>query len=207
MEKSSIIFTLTIILQLLCYLVLGNEEHHRQKRYLLFPFQGTFKTVYSFAIPWKLGPKQEMGVGWNFQFQYPLPYNTTSISSYPSIISRKNRDKRDSELPDDNVSDRAIFYQGVENLLDRQDLNGKECVLKAICENTAYTHFADEGSLLGQILHVFLTPDNGDGPHPALDPSYADAQKSGEYGADCATAYPNCKMNWNFFDMFSIYGK
>ncbi|KAF7277090.1 hypothetical protein GWI33_009457, partial [Rhynchophorus ferrugineus] len=73
-------------------------------------------TVYSFAIPWKLGPKQDMGVGWNFQFQYPLPYNTTAITNFPTL-SRENRNRRDTA--ENPVSDRAMFYEGIERLLDQ----------------------------------------------------------------------------------------
>lgn len=56
-----------------------------------------------------------MGVGWNMQFQYPLPYNTTVISNYPTL-SREARDKREAK---GSLSDRAVFYSGVESLLDR----------------------------------------------------------------------------------------
>ncbi|XP_066252247.1 uncharacterized protein [Euwallacea similis] len=180
------------------------QAHHREKRYLLFPFQGTFKTVYSFALPWKLGPKQEMGVGWNFQFQYPLPYNTTAISNYPPSLSRNSRDKR--ELDEGMMlSDRAVFYSAVEDFLDKQNINGRQCLLKTICENADFTHFDDDGGLLGQILNVFLTPDNGNGPDPLLDEAYSDAQKAGEFGADCNSLYSGCNLGKSFFDLSSIY--
>ncbi|KAL1506606.1 hypothetical protein ABEB36_005935 [Hypothenemus hampei] len=184
------------------HLLTSVQIHHRQKRYLLFPFQGTFKTVLSFAIPWKLGPKQEMGVGWNFQFQYPLPYNTTAFSNYPPTLSRSARDKRDSS---EIMSDRAMFYRGVESFLERHDINGKQCLLKTICENADYNHFTDESGLLVQILHVFLTPNNGNGVDPMLDPDYSDAQKAGEFGVDCTSSYPDCNMERSFFNLFSIY--
>lgn len=58
-----------------------------------------------------------MGVGWNFQFQYPLPYNTTAITNYPPTLSRTSRDLLESEST--TISDRAMFYSGVEALLDR----------------------------------------------------------------------------------------
>lgn len=69
-----------------------------------------------------------MGVGWNFQFLYALPYNTTAISSYPPSISRTSRDKRDSQ--EELFSDREVFYKGVEIFLDRYgDFNGLQQIL------------------------------------------------------------------------------
>lgn len=58
-----------------------------------------------------------MGVGWNFQFQYPLPYNTTVITNYPPTLSRTTRDLLEPESG--TISDRAMFYSSVESLLDR----------------------------------------------------------------------------------------
>ncbi|ENN72348.1 hypothetical protein HUJ04_006821 [Dendroctonus ponderosae] len=191
-----------ILLMLLSGLY-GEKILHRDKRYLVFPFQGTFKTVYSFAVPWKLGPKQEMGVGWNFQFQYALPNSTDVLTNYPPSISRETRDINDEVV----LSDRKIFYDGVESMLDSRDINGRECLLRTICENQYYSHFDDESGLLGQILHVFLTPNSKEGPDPELDEIYSDAQKAGVFGADCSTAFPKCNMERSFFDTFAIFGQ
>ncbi|XP_030761997.1 uncharacterized protein LOC115886832 [Sitophilus oryzae] len=177
-----------------------SEVKHRSKRYLLFPYQGTFKTVYSFAIPWKLGPKQEMGVGWNFQFQYPLPYNTTSISNFPEI-SRKTRNIANYNIQDTN--DRALLYQGIEKLLDSNGFNGKECVLQTICEYAGGTMPNGENGLLDQVLYLLLTPNYNDGPDPTLDPIYSDAQKAGEFGVDCKSSFYDCKLETDIYELFA----
>lgn len=39
-----------------------------------------------------------------------------------------------------------------------------------------------------------------------LDEVYSDAQKAGEYGADCDTLYSKCNLGRSFFNLFSIYG-
>lgn len=109
---------------------------HREKRFILFPYGGTFKVnincllrfnflnlfdfsgfqlVIGIGIPVKLGSKQSMAVGWNFQFQYSEAQNTTYVETYPPIVSR-SRDKRDENYP---VSDRAMAYLGVESIMDR----------------------------------------------------------------------------------------
>ncbi|XP_076258367.1 uncharacterized protein LOC143195258 [Rhynchophorus ferrugineus] len=180
----------------------AEEIKHRQKRYLLYPFSGTFKTVYSFAIPWKLGPKQDMGVGWNFQFQYPLPYNTTAITNFPTL-SRENRNRRDTA--ENPVSDRAMFYEGIERLLDQNGINGRQCVLRSICECAESDFPSNDNSLLDQVLYVILTPNYKDGPDPYLDEAYANAQRAGEYGVDCQTAYTDCDMTTDLFHMFSDF--
>lgn len=50
-------------------------------------------------------------------------------------------------------------------------------------------------------------PNSKEGPDPELDEIYSDAQKAGEFGADCSTAFPKCNMETSFFDMFAIFGQ
>ncbi|KAJ8977384.1 hypothetical protein NQ317_001985 [Molorchus minor] len=71
--------------------------------------------VLGFGIPVKLGTKQSMAVGWNFQFQYADPTNITALRDYPPVVSSRSREKREIQK-----SDRSLFYKGLENILNRK---------------------------------------------------------------------------------------
>lgn len=57
-----------------------------------------------------------MAVGWNFQYQYQEAQNASQLENYPPVVSSRSRDKREQER---TISDRALAYSGVEELLSR----------------------------------------------------------------------------------------
>ncbi|XP_018573081.1 uncharacterized protein LOC108912356 [Anoplophora glabripennis] len=158
------------------------------------------KIVFGLAIPVKLGPMQTIGMGWNFQFQYTEPTNITQLQTYPPVVSARSRDKREMQ-----ESDRALFYSGLEGVLNSEGIDGRACILRSICENAADSTFHEANGLYGHLIHIALTPDYGDGEvDPQLNPIYYEAQKAGEYGVECDTLYPDCNCRNGFLDLFSV---
>jgi len=51
---------------------------------------------------------------------------------------------------------RWAIYQSFESLALRMQLNGRQCVLKSICESSA-APFDERNGLLGELLHILLT--------------------------------------------------
>lgn len=51
---------------------------------------------------------------------------------------------------------RWAVYQSFERLALRMHLNGRQCVLKSICESSA-APFDDRNGLMGELLHILLT--------------------------------------------------
>lgn len=51
---------------------------------------------------------------------------------------------------------RWAVYQSFESLALRMKLNGRQCVLKSICESAA-APFDDRNGLLGELMHILLT--------------------------------------------------
>ncbi|KAJ8950574.1 hypothetical protein NQ318_015707 [Aromia moschata] len=159
-----------------------------------------FQLVLGFGTPVKLGSKQSMAVGWNFQFQYPEATNITQLQVYPPVVSSRAREKREMQ-----ESDRSLFYMAVEGILDREGINGRECILRSICENAADSTFHEANGLYGHLLHIALTPTYGDGEiDEGLDPAYLEAQKAGQYGVECYTLYPNCNLENGLLGFFSV---
>lgn len=66
------------------------------------------------GIPIKLGSRQSMAIGWNFQAQYNVPTNISQLIQFPPDYSKKSISKR--ELA---TSDRAVVYTALEEILNR----------------------------------------------------------------------------------------
>lgn len=56
----------------------------------------------------------------------------------------------------DTSGTRWLMYDGFADLLHKQGLNGRECVLKSICE-VAEVNFTHHSGIFGEIFHVLFT--------------------------------------------------
>ncbi|KAI4459033.1 hypothetical protein MML48_6g00000461 [Holotrichia oblita] len=178
-----------------------NVTLHRSKRWLVYPFGGQVKVVVGISWPVRLGSKQEMSCSLNLQFQFPQAQNITQLHQFPPIISRSTRDKREEE---NRMSDRMMAYIGVEEILNRYGMDGHNCLLRNICENAMYSVNHEVNGIYGKLLHIFLSPDYGDGEvDEDLDVAYVDAQKAGYYGVDCFSLYPGCPYGGAVLDLIS----
>ncbi|KAL7734312.1 hypothetical protein ACLKA6_010649 [Drosophila palustris] len=87
---------------------------------------------------------------------------------------------------------RWAIYQSFEILALRMQLNGRQCVLKSICESSA-APFDERNGLLGELLHILLTPSSSkDSLSEHTDNDYLQAEHLGHAGLDCDTIYPKC---------------
>lgn len=95
-------------------------------------------------------------------------------------------------------SSRRFAYEVVEDILTKEGKNGRECMLRAICE-VAETPVNHNG-LVGELLQLFFTP----GRHEKLHQDYRDAQKVGLNRVDCEKMYPNCAFGHGILDSISL---
>ncbi|TMW49138.1 hypothetical protein DOY81_005793, partial [Sarcophaga bullata] len=72
--------------------------------------------------------------------------------------------------------------------------HGKECLLRAICENAQIHHHVD---LFSEILNVILTPGKGD-----VDAVYGQAYDMGRAGADCFRFFKQCPKGFSLLDQY-----
>ncbi|XP_061390953.1 uncharacterized protein LOC133326297 [Musca vetustissima] len=170
------------------------KQHRREKRYLIFEHSGVFKLNIGVAFPIDLEDKRSwrtLAMAVNFQFQYNLPpkpiywwdkWDTRSLNSLGSFI--------ESEKENDQTDEPQLFlYQWFENQMNRRRTNGRECLLKAICENAQID--VHQG-LYAEILYRFLRP------HRNMDSDYVNAWHMGLKGIDCQSNYPkavNCLLD------------
>ncbi|XP_018332721.1 uncharacterized protein LOC108742155 [Agrilus planipennis] len=118
-------------------------------------------------------------VAWSFEASYNLPTNQTNFT-YPPILSRAF----------DFIS-RKSLYEVVETRIAKFGYEGKQCLLRAICEATAYTF--DHNGVLGDLLHLVLRPTSSENEHLPAD--YTEAEKIGEENANCTKYTERCPVS------------
>ncbi|KAH8373962.1 hypothetical protein KR200_004897 [Drosophila serrata] len=90
---------------------------------------------------------------------------------------------------------RWSVYEAFTALAIRMKLNGRVCVLKSICESAA-APFDDRNGLLGEVLHILLTPSSSVDPLAEhSDNDYLQAERLGAAGSDCNRLYPRCSKS------------
>ncbi|XP_017840316.1 uncharacterized protein LOC108598210 [Drosophila busckii] len=87
---------------------------------------------------------------------------------------------------------RWAVYGAFESLALRMKLNGRQCVLKSICESAA-APFDERNGLLGELLHIVLTPSTSkDALSEHTDNDYLQAEHLGVAGISCDQLYTHC---------------
>lgn len=121
-----------------------------------------------------------MTIGYVFKAQYFLPSNVSQVKptrherdikvdkygqTYETYyveakvkrveeVLPKNEDDND-EVVRGNDDVRWVIYQALEMALYSKNIDGKQCVLRAICE-ASRLQFNHESGLLGEIFHVLF---------------------------------------------------
>lgn len=139
----------------------------------------------------------------NFQYQYDLPNNLSVIyQKYADWSKPKSRSFK-SYVDEESItykadSSRRVAYELVEEILSKEGKNGRQCLLRTICE-IAETPLSHNG-LVGELLEVFFTPGN----HEHIYDDYRHARKAGLHHVDCIKMYPDCASGDGILDTFSI---
>lgn len=120
--------------------------------------------VAGIGLPVDLEP-EALTIGYVFKAQYFLPYNVSQLT--PTRLSRDIKEdevqhqNNDYEIEIDHGTDtddgvRWSIYQVLDIFLRRQmKIDGRQCVLRAICE-AVQIPFTFESGLLGELMHILL---------------------------------------------------
>lgn len=127
------------------------ENHFRLKRWLTFqPYGGVAKLVVGFVAPirWGHNLRRLLNMAWNVQANYLIP----GVIIWPHPESFFKNRLNEGEYEDRS---RAQFYQLLERMFHNFGRNGRECVLRTICE-VAESPLKHNG-MIGEILDVVFT--------------------------------------------------
>nr|KAF7412780.1 hypothetical protein H0235_012631 [Vespula pensylvanica] len=148
--------------------------------------------VVGFAVPIKLAGRI-LVYGQNFQFQYALPQNATFFSnlSQNRVFSRRRRHL--------DWYGRDLLFNTLEQNFQRNGLDGRECLKKSICE-AVVDPLIDEG-LIGELLHLLLTPEHAE--DPSFPEDFLQAAEVGKRNKDCSKIFSSCPDGQGFLDRIS----
>ncbi|XP_072938393.1 uncharacterized protein [Epargyreus clarus] len=189
--------------------VQDSEEDLRVKRQinalpLVYPYGATYKLLLGFALP--VPKDKNLVFAINFQYQYIQFQNISQLSKY-YFIKEVAREQRDADLVA-RKNERLAFYRSMADILNSKGMNGFECVLRAICEAAQYP-VLEEG-LVGELIHILLTPDYGRTPFDEEDLDekenmavYQDAAVAGRQMFNCAAIYSGCPEEQGLMELIS----
>ncbi|XP_015609926.1 uncharacterized protein LOC107274885 [Cephus cinctus] len=146
----------------------------RQKRYLIFPQGSNIQLVYCLTIG-AYGRNGDLVLGLTAAMAWELPSKLDN--KFPDLLHRRTR---------------SVAYPKIEAFLKSAGLDGRSCVLKALCEAGQRPNWKiGQGTFLQELMHaVFTLPKDG-GKFESVDQQDYDLA----YGSNenCTELYPACE--------------
>ncbi|XP_058983239.1 uncharacterized protein LOC131804412 [Musca domestica] len=136
----------------------------------------------------------------NYSPKHRSKYINETVQGHTNRKEYKNRIGADSNGSRETLSlmkttgvYRWIIYRAIEIALNNSALPGQICLLRSICEHAAVP-FDYRSGLLGEILHIILTPSTSedDSTNSSANKVYSEAESQGKSGEDCSILYGEC---------------
>ncbi|XP_063843413.1 uncharacterized protein LOC135090527 [Scylla paramamosain] len=126
---------------------------------------------------------------------FTFKFDELGLTDLNNSWGNANRVARDASAQEEHAGgDRSQVYRVAENTISSAGLDGRVCLLRAICEvNLGYT--APELGLLGEVLHLLLSPSK-DARHMG---EYTEAETQGKGEKDCSLYHAGCPYSF-FYD-------
>ncbi|XP_072764318.1 uncharacterized protein, partial [Anoplolepis gracilipes] len=152
----------------------------RPKRYLIFPQGSNFQLVYCLTIG-AYGRDGDLVLGLTAALAWELPNKVDSKIS--NLLHRTSR---------------SVVYPKMEAFLQSTGLDGRSCVMRALCEaGQRDPSQVGTGSFVQELLHVIFTlPMDGSRFERSEDRAYDHAYQT---SGNCEILYPTCR--YSIYDM------
>ncbi|PNF33877.1 hypothetical protein B7P43_G06736 [Cryptotermes secundus] len=149
----------------------------------LYPFVFLRNMIMGFGLP-ILIQDQSLTMGTVVKFLYGVPTNSSVYLD--SVFNRERRSV--------SKTSRWDIYSMLEAACSRLGLDGRACVLRAICEAADTT--LQHNGLAGEVLHVLLTPSTTtEARRTYMDSEYYAAERLGtEISGNCHLLYSECEV-------------
>ncbi|XP_034102334.1 uncharacterized protein LOC117566851 [Drosophila albomicans] len=179
--------------------------HARQKRHqLVYPNGATIRLV----VGPVMGVQLDDPVVWrSFLHYYTLHFGGYSMPSTPlypwdkwETIFARSLNEQIRQLDASHEDDTRLFaYTALEQYMDSASGvtgRGRECLLRAMCENAQVHHHV---GIMAELLNVLLTPGKA-----FLGDVYREAHAAGVAGVDCLRHFPGCPRGDSVLDAFAL---
>ncbi|KAL6444025.1 hypothetical protein ACFW04_001756 [Cataglyphis niger] len=113
------------------------------------------------------------------------------MADFIAAFIKRRLHKRDmAEVPKNafHGGERALLYGTAEDMLSTLGMNGKACVLRAICE--VQGHHLNNFGLIGEMLKLFFTASRS--PFASLLKEYVEAENRGKFHGECWPYFKDC---------------
>ncbi|KAJ9585429.1 hypothetical protein L9F63_002776 [Diploptera punctata] len=157
----------------------------RKLRYVLFPDLSTMGLYLAVATPLE-DIDYHVSMSWSFEANYGLPSNYTQLALPFTSATRRDVTRRQ-------------LYHVIERKFHSYGLEGRECLLRTICDISASP--LHHNGLLGDILHLIFMPSTSAEENLSLD--YHEAETNGKNLLSCQQLYPECRTG--LLDMISTW--
>ncbi|KAG7204225.1 hypothetical protein KM043_002055 [Ampulex compressa] len=110
-----------------------------------------------------------------------------------AFIKRRLHKREITEAPKNafHGGERALLYGTVEDMLSGLGLNGKACLLRAICE--VQGHPLNNFGLIGEMMKLFFTASKS--PFANLLEEYVEAENRGKFHGECWPYFKDCQKS------------
>nr|XP_029718400.1 uncharacterized protein LOC109425561 [Aedes albopictus] len=116
----------------------------------------------------------------------------------PEINTKRDSGRQMGENKPSASFTRKKIYRTIEMNLNRLGLNGKRCILRAICE-TADNPLYEHNGVLGDLIHILLTPSHS--RDERLPDEFYRAEEKGVHH-DCSKYRKHCPKS--LLDVISV---
>ncbi|TMW48654.1 hypothetical protein DOY81_006243 [Sarcophaga bullata] len=133
----------------------GNSTHRtRAKRFIAFPIGSSFSTAVCMTTGVIGNPNyQYLSMGLNWGIAYDLPNSTWVLQHAKGFGSN---DQEEYVSPQIKRRHRRDLYGKLETLINGMGYNGRDCVLRALCESRQYFQKTKMG-MIGEMLRVIFS--------------------------------------------------
>ncbi|KAK0082242.1 hypothetical protein PV325_010803 [Microctonus aethiopoides] len=155
---------------------------------LLFPKNTILQFTLGITVPIITNKEGSLASNLGFQLNYVLPWNLTQLQPQIVISTREKNN---------NINLQHI-YTTIENLLEKFGWsNGRQCLLRSICEIAETPLGTTSRDVVEEIIHLLLTPTEDlpeavNSSHRSTSKLYQEAEQLGRSGGDCLFTYPDC---------------
>ncbi|XP_048504848.1 uncharacterized protein LOC105686957 isoform X2 [Athalia rosae] len=151
---------------------------HRHARELTYPEDSEMGLFFALALPLEDPVStKSISVAFFFEANYELPNNDTGVHPETGESRRKRS------------IDRRTIYEILQSKFESFGVNGRECLLRSICDTTRNPIHRNNG-VLGDLMRIILTPSSSADEGLAVE--YSMAETTGRGAGECGEAYPLC---------------
>jgi len=189
---------------------LSQLPHHRSKRFffmtdekrIVLPPGTNLVLTPTLAMPFLRYPPPGLDSNMTISTPFTIGFDSMGITDNqnpfgllpflnPFVpVGRRKRSLPDPDIPPHQITggERAFLYEWAEDYLFTFGMDGKACLLRAICE----THEAPMigYGLVGEFLEVFLSPSRS--PYWGRLDEYIKAERRGREKGDCSRYFKPC---------------